>query len=81
MGSPAAPSAWRCLPPGRSIPASIIALAVSPAPTLSSMTDNTRMPCGACRQVMMEFMAPDAPIWIDGSVRARYQTPTAPFKL
>lgn len=29
-------------------------------------SDNGRMPCGACRQVMMEFMSPGAPIWIDG---------------
>jgi cytidine deaminase len=28
---------------------------------------NGRMPCGACRQVMAEFMAPDALIEIDGA--------------
>jgi cytidine deaminase len=24
------------------------------------------MPCGACRQVMVEFMDPAATVWIDG---------------
>ncbi len=47
--------------------ASMIALAVSAgADDFVHATHNTRMPCGACRQVMMEFMKPDAPIWIDG---------------
>lgn len=47
--------------------ASIIALGVSCCADGHVYTDNhTRMPCGACRQVMVEFMAPDTPIWIDG---------------
>jgi cytidine deaminase len=45
-------------------------------------SDNGRMPCGACRQVMMEFMAADAPIWIDGIGKMTLSSllPT-PFKL
>jgi cytidine deaminase len=45
-------------------------------------SDNGRMPCGACRQVMMEFMSPDAPIWIDGVGEMTLSSllPT-PFKL
>jgi len=40
------------------------------------------MPCGACRQVMMEFMAPDAPIWIDGvGQRKLSELLPTPFKL
>lgn len=47
--------------------ARIIALAVSAgADDFRHETPNTRMPCGACRQVMMEFMTADAPVWIDG---------------
>ncbi len=47
--------------------AGIVALAVScGADDFMHAGDHTRMPCGACRQVMVEFMAPDTPIWIDG---------------
>ncbi len=45
----------------------IVALAVSAGDdSHPHETHNTRMPCGACRQVMMEFMDPQATVWIDG---------------
>ena len=31
-----------------------------------SSEPNTLMPCGACRQVMTDQMAPDAPVLVDG---------------
>lgn len=47
--------------------ARIIALAVSAgSDDFVHESPCTRMPCGACRQVMVEFMTPDAPVWIDG---------------
>lgn len=47
--------------------ARIIALAVSAGgDDFRHETHHTRMPCGACRQVMMEFMTPDSPVLIDG---------------
>lgn len=63
--------------------ASIIALAVSAgADEFIHESHNTRMPCGACRQVMMEFMREDAPIWIDGvGARPLSQLLPTPFKL
>jgi cytidine deaminase len=63
--------------------ASMIALAVSAgADSFVHESANTRMPCGACRQVMMEFMTPDAPIWIDGvGVRKLSDLLPTPFKL
>jgi cytidine deaminase len=63
--------------------ASMIALAVSAGgDDFRHETHNTRMPCGACRQVMMEFMAPDAPIWIDGiGARPLSDLLPTPFKL
>lgn len=62
---------------------SIIALAVSAgADSFVHESENTRMPCGACRQVMMEFMKPDAPIWIDGiGTRTLSDLLPTPFKL
>ena len=63
--------------------ARIIALAVSAgADAFVHESHNTRMPCGACRQVMMEFMAEDAPIWIDGvGATPLSQLLPTPFKL
>jgi cytidine deaminase len=63
--------------------ARIIALAVSAGgDDFVHDSQNTRMPCGACRQVMMEFMPPDAPVWVDGvgSLPLSNLMPT-PFKL
>lgn len=63
--------------------ASIVALAVS-AGDDSHVHDGeqTRMPCGACRQVMVEFMAPTAQVWIDGvGARPLGDLLPAPFKL
>jgi cytidine deaminase len=63
--------------------ASMIALAVScGADDFVHEANHTRMPCGACRQVMVEFMTPDAPIWIDGiGVRKLSELLPTPFKL
>ena len=63
--------------------ASMVALAVScGADDIVHAGNPARMPCGACRQVMLEFMAPDAPIWIDGVAAHKLSDllPT-PFKL
>lgn len=47
--------------------AKIVALAVSAGEdSHPHQGDNTRMPCGACRQVMVEFMDPAATVWVDG---------------
>lgn len=63
--------------------ARIIALAVSAGDDdFAHETQHTRMPCGACRQVMMEFMSPDAPVWIDGvGAHPLSQLLPIPFKL
>ena len=42
-------------------------LAVSCRGAKDSDPAGTRMPCGACRQVIAEFMAPDAEIIVDGA--------------
>jgi cytidine deaminase len=47
--------------------AKIVALAVSAGgDDHPHENDGARMPCGACRQVMVEFMDPAATVWIDG---------------
>jgi cytidine deaminase len=47
--------------------AKIVALAVSAGDDSHKHEGPcTRMPCGACRQVMVEFMELSAPIWVDG---------------
>lgn len=63
--------------------ARIVALAVSAGGDgFRHESENTRMPCGACRQVMMEFMRPDAPVWIDGiGSRPLADLLPTPFKL
>lgn len=40
-------------------------------------TDNPVSPCGACRQVMTEFMAPDAPVFLTNLVGDVSQTTVA----
>ena len=63
--------------------ARIVAIAVSAGDdTHQHDSDHGRMPCGACRQVMMEFMPEDAPVWIDGvgAMPLSSLLPT-PFKL
>jgi cytidine deaminase len=63
--------------------AKIMALAVS-AGDDSHVHDGerTRMPCGACRQVMVEFMDQNSPVWIDGvgTLKLAELLPS-PFKL
>ena len=63
--------------------AKIVALAVSAGDDSHVHDhDNTRMPCGACRQVMMEFMDPAATVWIDGvGERSLAELLPVPFKL
>lgn len=63
--------------------ARITAIAVSAGDdAYQHASDNERMPCGACRQVMMEFMAPEAPVWIDGvGAMALSDLLPTPFKL
>ena len=63
--------------------AKIVALAVSAGgDDHPHETDNTRMPCGACRQVMMEFMDPAATVWVDGvGERTLADLLPIPFKL
>ena len=43
-----------------------IELAVSCADAQGGDSAASRMPCGACRQVMQELLPPDAPIQIEG---------------
>ena len=63
--------------------ASIVALAVSAGDDAHVHDgEQTRMPCGACRQVMVEFMAPTAQVWIDGvGVRSLGDLLPSPFRL
>lgn len=63
--------------------AKIVAMAVSAGDDSHPHEgERTRMPCGACRQVMVEFMAPSAPIWIDGvGTQTLTQLLPSPFKL
>ena len=41
-------------------------LAVSCSDAAPDLGDDGRMPCGACRQVMAELLAPDAEVLVDG---------------
>lgn len=63
--------------------AKIVALAVSAGDdSHPHVGERTRMPCGACRQVMVEFMPPTSPIWIDGvGTQTLAQLLPSPFKL
>ena len=42
------------------------ALAVTCPEADPSLGDRGRMPCGACRQIIAEHLAPDAPVYVDG---------------
>lgn len=42
----------------------LIALAVAVSPSATAAA--SRMPCGACLQVMAEFLSEEATIWVDG---------------
>lgn len=46
--------------------AKVTALAIAIGPDNEHLPEESMTPCGACRQVMSEFMAPDTPIYIDG---------------
>jgi cytidine deaminase len=63
--------------------AKIVALAVSAGDDDHPHEgEQTRMPCGACRQVMVEFMAPTARVWIDGvGTQTLAELLPSPFKL
>jgi cytidine deaminase len=63
--------------------AKIVALAVSAGDDGHPHEgERTRMPCGACRQVMVEFMPPASEVWIDGvGTQTLAQLLPAPFKL
>jgi cytidine deaminase len=63
--------------------AKIVALAVSAGDDGHPHEgERTRMPCGACRQVMVEFMPSTAQVWIDGvGVQTLGELLPIPFKL
>jgi cytidine deaminase len=63
--------------------AKIIALAVSAGDDDHKHEgQRSRMPCGACRQVMVEFMDLEAPVWVDGvGVHKLAELLPSPFKL
>ena len=63
--------------------AKIVALAVSAGDDSHPHEgERTRMPCGACRQVMVEFMPPTAQVWIDGvGTQTLAELLPSPFKL
>ena len=59
-----------------------IKLAVSCIDARSDASPGTRMPCGACRQVMQELLPANAAIQIDGvGTRQLEQLLPAPFEL
>ena len=50
-----------------------IELAVSCVDAQDEAAVSSRMPCGACRQVMQELLPPDADIYVDGVGRRSLQ--------
>ncbi len=49
--------------------ARVTALAISIGPAGVDLAPETLSPCGACRQVMAEFLAPDTPVYVDKNRR------------
>lgn len=47
--------------------AKVAALAISIGPKTANLSKESLVPCGACRQVMSEFLAPDTPVYLDGN--------------
>ncbi len=45
----------------------VTGLAISIGRNSDSLPKDSLVPCGACRQVMTEFMAPDTPVYIDAN--------------
>jgi len=48
-------------------PAKIIGLAISIGKQTDKLPKESLVPCGACRQVMSEFLGAEVPIYIDGN--------------
>lgn len=49
--------------------ARVAALAISIGPEGAELAPETLSPCGACRQVMAEFLAPETPVYVDRNRR------------
>lgn len=47
--------------------AKVVGLAISIGHEGKTLPKESLVPCGACRQVMSEFLDPDTPIYIDGN--------------
>jgi homotetrameric cytidine deaminase len=45
-----------------------------------NLNDSPSPPCGACRQVLAEFIEPEAPVSFPGGSRGEVQPVTAPFR-
>lgn len=45
----------------------VTGIAISIGRNSDRLPKESLVPCGACRQVMAEFMAPDTPVYIDGN--------------
>jgi len=49
--------------------ARVTALAISIGPEGAELAPETLSPCGACRQVMAEFLGPETPVYVDKNRR------------
>ncbi|VAX04097.1 Cytidine deaminase [hydrothermal vent metagenome] len=47
--------------------AKVIGLAISIGHNEAGLSKNSLVPCGACRQVMSEFLGPEVPVYVDGN--------------
>ncbi len=47
--------------------AKVMALAISIGPDGAKLPEKSLVPCGACRQVMSEFLDPETPVHVDGN--------------